>query len=154
VLERLVLKANGRMCATDLPSDVFKPLIAAADAQTRDAAGPEAEAQSVADELAAPAAAWRIVLVGRLSAFMSAISRATISGRSCKPVSSTNGNYRLLVQLFNMPNRDYKRFLSFLRKHDCHCRSSASASPRRGSAVVRWDSDDQQGLNPWTAMKS
>jgi hypothetical protein len=24
------------------------------------------------------------------------------------------------VQLFNMPGEDYKRFLSFLRKHDCH----------------------------------
>jgi hypothetical protein len=32
----------------------------------------------------------------------------------------TNGNYRLLVELFNMPPDDYKRFLSFLRKHDCH----------------------------------
>jgi hypothetical protein len=35
-------------------------------------------------------------------------------------LESTNGNYRLLVQQFNMPNEDYKRFLSFLRKHDCH----------------------------------
>ncbi len=32
----------------------------------------------------------------------------------------TNGNYRMLVELFNMPPGDYKRFLSFLRKHDCH----------------------------------
>jgi hypothetical protein len=32
----------------------------------------------------------------------------------------TNGNYRLLVQLLNMPAGDYKRFLNFLRKHDCH----------------------------------
>jgi hypothetical protein len=32
----------------------------------------------------------------------------------------TNGNYRSVVQLFNMPSGDYKRFLSFLRKHDCH----------------------------------
>jgi transcriptional regulator with GAF, ATPase, and Fis domain len=32
----------------------------------------------------------------------------------------TSGNYRSLVQLFNMPVEDYKRFLSFLRKHDCH----------------------------------
>jgi hypothetical protein len=31
----------------------------------------------------------------------------------------TNGNYRSLVQLFNMPAGDYRRFLSFLRKHDC-----------------------------------
>jgi hypothetical protein len=35
-------------------------------------------------------------------------------------LENTNGNYRLLVQLFNMPADDYKRFLSFLRKHDCH----------------------------------
>jgi DNA-binding NtrC family response regulator len=32
----------------------------------------------------------------------------------------TRGNYRLLVRLFNMHERDYKRFLSFLRKHGCH----------------------------------
>ncbi len=35
-------------------------------------------------------------------------------------LESTNGNYRLLVALFNMPNDDYKRFLAFLRKHNCH----------------------------------
>jgi len=35
-------------------------------------------------------------------------------------LETTNGNYRLLVQLFNMSPEDYKRFLSFLRKHDCH----------------------------------
>jgi len=35
-------------------------------------------------------------------------------------LETTNGNYRLLVQLFNMNGEDYKRFLSFLRKHDCH----------------------------------
>ena len=31
----------------------------------------------------------------------------------------TCGNYRALVELFNMPRGDYKRFLSFLRKHEC-----------------------------------
>ena len=31
----------------------------------------------------------------------------------------TSGNYRVLVELFNMPPADYKRFLGFLRKHDC-----------------------------------
>ena len=35
-------------------------------------------------------------------------------------LETTNGNYRLLVELFNMNAQDYKRFLSFLRKHDCH----------------------------------
>jgi two-component system, NtrC family, response regulator HydG len=32
----------------------------------------------------------------------------------------TSGSYRVLVQLFNMPVDDYKRFLNFLNKHRCH----------------------------------
>ena len=35
-------------------------------------------------------------------------------------LENTNGNYRLLTRLFDMPDEDYKRFLSFLRKHECH----------------------------------
>jgi transcriptional regulator with GAF, ATPase, and Fis domain len=35
-------------------------------------------------------------------------------------LEQTNGNYRLVVALFNMPSEDYKRFLGFLRKHNCH----------------------------------
>jgi len=29
------------------------------------------------------------------------------------------GNYKMLVELFNMDRSDYKRFLNFLRKHEC-----------------------------------
>ena len=32
----------------------------------------------------------------------------------------TRGNYKLLVRTFNMPATDYKRFLNFLRKYQCH----------------------------------
>ena len=32
----------------------------------------------------------------------------------------THGSYRLLVELFNMRETDYKRFLNVLRKLDCH----------------------------------
>ena len=35
-------------------------------------------------------------------------------------LAETLGNYRLLVALFNMPTTDYRRFLSFLRKYECH----------------------------------
>ncbi len=37
-----------------------------------------------------------------------------------KGLEQARGNYKLLVGLFNMPPTDYKRFLNFLRKHDCH----------------------------------
>ena len=32
----------------------------------------------------------------------------------------TRGNYKMLLELFNMEPTDYKRFLNFLRKHQCH----------------------------------
>jgi|SRR5688572_10633882 len=35
-------------------------------------------------------------------------------------LSATRGSYRQLVELFNMPAQDYKRFLNFLRKHEAH----------------------------------
>jgi len=34
-------------------------------------------------------------------------------------LEQTRGSYRVLVQMFKMPEADYKRFLTFLRKHDC-----------------------------------
>jgi len=38
------------------------------------------------------------------------------------------------VELFNMPESDYKRFLSFLRKHDCQVPFHAFRAVRaRGS---------------------
>ena len=35
-------------------------------------------------------------------------------------LSATSGNYRALLQLFGMTDRDYKRFLNFLAAHDCN----------------------------------
>jgi transcriptional regulator with PAS, ATPase and Fis domain len=35
-------------------------------------------------------------------------------------LQQTSGSYRVLVELFNMAPGDYKRFLNFLRKHQCH----------------------------------
>lgn len=35
-------------------------------------------------------------------------------------LEQTRGSYKLLMSLYNMSERDYKRFLNFLRKHDCH----------------------------------
>jgi hypothetical protein len=35
-------------------------------------------------------------------------------------LQQTRGNYKVLLELFNMEPGDYKRFLNFLRKHQCH----------------------------------
>ncbi|MGE3507883.1 MAG: sigma-54 interaction domain-containing protein [Vicinamibacterales bacterium] len=124
VIERLVLKANGQLIRpNDLPADVFKPLIAAATGAPPDTAqSGKPDARSAADELAA-----RMLQNGE--SFWSAVYPVFMSRDLTRDdlrkivqlgLESTNGNYRLLIQLFNMPDEDYKRFLSFLRKHDCH----------------------------------
>ena len=34
-------------------------------------------------------------------------------------LEESRGNYKIVLRLFNMPAGDYKRFLNFLRKHEC-----------------------------------
>jgi two-component system response regulator AtoC len=34
-------------------------------------------------------------------------------------LEEARGNYKIVARIFNMEPRDYKRFLNFLRKHDC-----------------------------------
>jgi hypothetical protein len=34
-------------------------------------------------------------------------------------LQETAGNYKMLVELFNMQPSEYKRFLNFLRKQEC-----------------------------------
>ena len=121
MVERVVLKVNGRAVrAVDLPPDVFG---AARPAHAPAAGAVEAAmAPSQVDELAAlmlkhGESFWSVVY----PLFMSRdLTRADLRKIIQIGLETTNGNYRLLMQLFNMGDNDYKRFLSFLRKHDCH----------------------------------
>ncbi len=36
-----------------------------------------------------------------------------------KGLEQARGNYKIVLRIFNMEPRDYKRFLNFLRKHEC-----------------------------------
>ena len=115
VVERMVLKAGSRtLVLSDLPAEVFR------GTPTQTAAA--VQARSRAEELAAAIlqqgeSFWSAVY----PLFMSRdITRADLRGVVQIGLEQTAGNYRSLVQLFNMPADDYKRFLSLLRKHDCH----------------------------------
>jgi transcriptional regulator with GAF, ATPase, and Fis domain len=147
VVERIVLKTAGRaVLVGDLPPEVLKSPAASANgggaaapivpgvgpvpgAVVTSGAGdapidPTAPAGPTprADELAA-------LMIKQGESFWSAVypifmsrdlTRADLRRIIQIGLETTNGNYRLLVQLFNMAPEDYKRFLSFLRKHDCH----------------------------------
>jgi two-component system, NtrC family, response regulator AtoC len=47
------------------------------------------------------------------------ITRTNVREVIRKGLEDARGNYKIVVRLFNMPPGDYKKFLNFLRKHDC-----------------------------------
>jgi DNA-binding NtrC family response regulator len=47
------------------------------------------------------------------------ITRGNVRDLIHKGLEEARGNYKIVLRLFNMESRDYKRFLNFLRKHDC-----------------------------------
>lgn len=47
------------------------------------------------------------------------ITRANVREVVRKGLEEARGNYKIVARLFNMEAREYKRFLNFLRKHDC-----------------------------------
>ena len=47
------------------------------------------------------------------------ITRANVRDLVGKGLEEARGNYKIVTRLFNMEQHDYKRFLNFLRKHDC-----------------------------------
>jgi transcriptional regulator with GAF, ATPase, and Fis domain len=120
VVERIVLKSAGQQIRyADLPADLVRGLVAG---RATAAPLPTDTAVSRADELTTSmlkggesfwAAVYPLFMARDLT--RTDLRRIVQTG-----LEHTNGNYRSLVQLFNMPGEDYKRFLSFLRKHDCH----------------------------------
>jgi transcriptional regulator with GAF, ATPase, and Fis domain len=119
-VERLVVKSDGpRIERTDVPPEFGQ-------SRRRNAPGAYAEAVpdagNVEDQLVA-----RMVNEGE--SFWAAVhapftnrdlTRDQLKGVVAQGLARTAGNYKLVVQLFNMPDGDYRRFLSFLRKHQCH----------------------------------
>jgi two-component system response regulator AtoC len=47
------------------------------------------------------------------------ITRSNVRDLVHKGLEEARGNYKIVLRIFNMETRDYKRFLNFLRKHDC-----------------------------------
>jgi transcriptional regulator with PAS, ATPase and Fis domain len=56
-----------------------------------------------------------------------------------RALEQSRGSYKLAAKLFNLHDDEYKRFLGFLRKHECHV---AFQPYRRGSAPTATDGDE------------
>ena len=47
------------------------------------------------------------------------ITRANVREVVRKGLEEARGNYKIMLRLFNMDPGEYKKFLNFLRKHQC-----------------------------------
>lgn len=148
VIERLVLRSSGQQIRpADLPPDVSGTQgIAKTLPRENGPAGPPQ--RSVAEEMATRMlengeSFWSVVY----PTFMSRdLTRDDLRKVVQIGLETTNGNYRLLIQLFNMPEDDYKRFLGFLRKHDCHLpfqRFRVAPSRLQSGTAVRFTAGDK-----------
>ena len=115
VIERIVICVTGSVIDVgDLPSDIR--------AQNRAALRPRHERrQTVADDL------YQRMVHKKESFWATAyplfmsreITREHVREVIRRGLQETRGNYKIVLRLFNMESSDYKRFLNFLRKHEC-----------------------------------
>jgi len=115
VVERLVVTGRRDVVRLeDLPPDIREP--------QRIASGPGRERRpTVSDDLYK-----RLIQQGE--SFWTAvyplymqreITRGNVREIVGRGLQDARGNYKIVARLFNMGPEDYKRFLNFLRKHDC-----------------------------------
>ena len=67
------------------------------------------------------------------------VTRETVRGVIRLALAEARGNYRIVLQMFNLPATDYKRFLSFLQKYECHVpfQSFRAASGQQDGGIRR-----------------
>jgi DNA-binding NtrC family response regulator len=118
VVERLIVRHSGQQ----VTGGDFLPWSSDAAPQQHDVAGKPVHSVSVADQLFE-----RMVKDGE--SFWSAVhpafllrdlTRDHVRELVSKGLRQARGNYKILLPLFNMKDSDYRRFLTFLRKHELH----------------------------------
>jgi transcriptional regulator with PAS, ATPase and Fis domain len=118
VVERLIVRQSGQQ-VTSCESLPWSP---EAGSHQQDQAGTPVHSVSVADQLFE-----RMVKDGE--SFWSAVhpafllrdlTRDHVRELVSKGLRQARGNYKILLPLFNMKDSDYRRFLTFLRKHELH----------------------------------
>jgi transcriptional regulator with PAS, ATPase and Fis domain len=115
MIERLIVRSRGdQLTVDDLPPEIR--------AQRGIAVRPKRERRrTVADDL------YKKLTEDRESFWTAVyplymqreITRSNIRDLVRKGLEETRGNYKIVARIFNMEPTDYKRFLNFLRKHDC-----------------------------------
>jgi DNA-binding NtrC family response regulator len=142
VVERLVLRVRGPIIEpAALPAEISSFVPAAPQGGPASAGSHQARVAAIIDRLLVQKESFWTTAY---ATFMARdITRDDMRLIVRTGLEQTHGSYRLLVGLFNMPGDDYKRFLGFLKQHDCHlpfqrfrmARSAAGTDPRERSDV-------------------
>jgi transcriptional regulator with PAS, ATPase and Fis domain len=118
VVERLVVRLRGRpITVQDLPGEILTNTTATRTRETAAPATPSRADVMFAQMVDERRSFWAVVYPAFMARDLTRDDLRSIVGRG---LQRTSGNYKLLVRLFNMQPTDYKRFLNFLRKHQCH----------------------------------
>lgn len=112
--QRMTLRhrSGGMIVPADLPTEIVGSEPAPLPEQTR---LPLAE-RLIAEMVERGGSFWTVIYDRFMSRDLTRDDLRTVIRLG---LERTRGNYRILVELFNLPPGDYKRFLNFLRKHDC-----------------------------------
>ena len=120
VAERLALRCrDGRISADMLPIEITRTRTAVSTASSTPATAPgPSGTQTILDRIVSDGASfWSEVY----EPFMARdLTRNDVRELVRVGLEHTRGNYKMLVAYFNMPPEDYKKFLNFLRKYQCH----------------------------------
>ncbi len=118
IVERIVVTCRREIAQLeDLPAEIRNPN------RPRQGNGhAEARANSVVDDLYEKLlkereSFWNVVYPLYMNR---EITRNNVRELVHKGLEEARGNYKIVLRLFNMAPSDYKRFLGFLRKHECH----------------------------------
>jgi transcriptional regulator with GAF, ATPase, and Fis domain len=115
VLERLVVNGrSGPVMLEDLPIEIRtrRGTLARPTRERRRTVGDELFKRLVTDGESFWAAVYPLFMQRE-------ITRNNVRELMRKGLEEARGNYKIVVRMFNMPPEDYKKFLNFLRKHDC-----------------------------------
>jgi transcriptional regulator with PAS, ATPase and Fis domain len=115
VVQRLVVGTEHEVItAADLPADISREVHLVPVPPRRDRR--RSTADSLQDHLRRGGSFWSVVYEPYRS---HDLTRSDVRALVGKGLEEARGNYRALVRMFNVPPGDYKRFMNFLRKHEC-----------------------------------
>jgi two-component system response regulator AtoC len=114
VIERLVVTGRREVIQVDdLPIEIRTPVVGVRPRRERRRTVTDELFKKLADDRESFWSAVYPLYMNR------EITRGNVRDLVHRGLEESRGNYKILLKLFNMDGRDYKRFLNFLRKHDC-----------------------------------